>query len=341
VSSRLGAASLASEHDCLLLDLDGTVYRGSTPIVGAVETLEKLGLRTLFLTNNASRMADEVADHLRGLGFGVDPADVVTSGHTAARLLKDELPRGSKVLVIGTAALATEVADAGLLPVRSCDDAPVAVVQGHSPHTNWAALAEGALAIRAGAMWLACNIDLTFPSERGLVPGNGSMVVALCAATGSDPIVAGKPQPRMLRDALTRGDFKAPLVIGDRLDTDIASATAAGLPSMLVLSGVTTATDLIYAKSDWRPTYIAEDLRALTQPSDALRVGPQRGWHADIGRGAVTITSTSDDAEDLGLSVVRATVNATWRTEFDWCPPLILGGDKHARRALEKWCLLD
>jgi glycerol-1-phosphatase len=341
VSSGLGAASLADEHDCLLLDLDGTVFRGAVPIAGAVETLESVGPRTLFLTNNASRRAAEVANHMREMGFAVDPADVVTSAHTAARLMSDELPRGSKVLVIGTDALAAEVADAGLLPVRAWDDAPVAVVQGYSAHTNWAALAEAALAIRGGALWVACNIDPTFPTERGLVPGNGAMVAALRAATGAQPVVVGKPEPHMVRDGLGRGRFGSPLVVGDRLDTDIAGATAAGLPSLLVLSGVATAADVVYAEPDCRPTYIAEDLRALTQPSDALRVGPQRGWHAGAGRGAVTITSAGDGGEELGLSVVRAAAHATWRSESARGSTVLLAGDDRARWALEKWCLLN
>lgn len=339
MSAGLGAASLADEHDCLLLDLDGTVFRGSVPIAGAVETLESVRHRTLFLTNNASRRAAEVAEHMRAMGFAVDPADVVTSAHTAARLLRDELAPGAKVLVVGTDALAAEVAGEGLEPVRANDDQPVAVVQGHSPHTNWAALAEAALAIRAGALWVACNIDPTFPTERGLVPGNGAMVAALRAATGAQPVVVGKPESHMVRDGLGRGHFESPLVVGDRLDTDIAGAVAAGLPSLLVLSGVTTAADAVHAKSDCRPTYLAEDLSGLTEPSAAVRVGPQRGWRADVGRGAVTITS-SGDAQDLGPSVVRAAAHAAWSSEFD-CSPKVLAGDDHARHALAKWCLLD
>ncbi|OBI17450.1 HAD family hydrolase [Mycobacterium sp. E2327] len=340
MSSGLGAATLADEHDCLLLDLDGTVYRGAVPTAGAVETLEGLRVRTLFLTNNASRSAVEVADHMRDMGFAVDPADIVTSAHTAARLMSDKLPQSSKVLVIGTDALATEVADAGLAPVRSWDEAPVAVVQGHSPRTNWAALAEAALAIRTGALWVACNIDPTFPTERGLLPGNGAMVAALRAATGAEPIVVGKPESYMIRDGLGHGRFESPLVVGDRLETDIAGATVAGLPSLLVFSGVATAADVVDAEPDCRPTYIGEDLTALAERSDALRVAPQPGWHAQAGRGAVTITSTGEGGQDCGLSVVRAAAHAVWSSESAWAP-VLLAGDDDARRALEKWGLLN
>lgn len=341
MSSGFDAPTLATDHDCLLLDLDGTVYRGSAPVAGAHETLERIELRTLFLTNNASRMASEVADHMGELGFVVEPDDVITSAQTAALLLADELPCGSRVLVIGTDALATEVANAGLVPVQSLGDAPAAVVQGHSPRTDWHDLAEAALAIREGALWVACNADATFPTERGLVPGNGSMVAALRAATAAEPIVVGKPQPHMVREALGRGHFQAPLIVGDRLDTDIAGATAAGLPSLIVLSGVCTAADVVTAGSHCRPTYIAEDLRGLTEPSDAVRIGPQPGWRAEIGRGAVTITSTEHNPYDSGLSIVRAAAYASWHTNFDGHPPVLLAGDEDTRRALERWCLVD
>ncbi|WP_442931852.1 HAD-IIA family hydrolase [Mycobacterium sp. 050128] len=337
----MDTTTLAAEHDCLLLDLDGTVYCGLAPIAGAVETLQGIVIRKLFLTNNASRSAAEVVNHMGELGFAIDPSDVVTSAHTAARLIADMLPCGSRVLVIGTEALAAEVADVGLTPVRSWEDAPLAVVQGHSPRTDWAALAEGALAIRAGALWVACNIDVTFPTERGLVPGNGAMVDALRAATGAQPLVVGKPQPHMVRDGLGRGRFESPLVVGDRLDTDIAGAAAAGLPSLLVLSGVTTAADVVRAESECRPTYIAEDLCALATTGAALRVGPQPGWHTEIGRDAVTITSATRDSEDPGLSVVRAAAHAAWCAEFACGSPVLRAGDERARRALDAWCLLD
>src|SRR6201998_4116410 len=237
--------SLASQHDCLLCDLDGTLFRGAQPTVGAIETLAGVNARILFITHSASRGAAEVADHLRELGFTAKAEDVVTSAQTAARLLASELPAESAVLVVGTDALAAEVATAGLRPVRQWGDDPVAVVQGHSPHTCWPNLAEAALAIRSGALWVAANVDKTLPSERGLLPGNGSMVAALQTATEQVPQVAGKPQPTLMNDALARGQYETPLVVGDRLDTDISGANAAGLPSLMVLTGVNTAADMV------------------------------------------------------------------------------------------------
>ena len=152
--------------------------------------------RKLFVTNNASRSADEVAAHLRELGFTATADDVVTSAQSAARLLADQLPPESPVLIVGTDALADEIAAVGLRPVRRYDDNPVAVVQGLSMTIGWPDLAEAALAIRAGALWVAANVDPTLPTERGLLPGNGSLVAALRAATGAEPQVAGKPAPR-------------------------------------------------------------------------------------------------------------------------------------------------
>ncbi len=326
------SALLADEHDCLLLDLDGTVFRGSLPTPGAVETLSAIGPRTIFLTNNASRSVSEVADHLHGLGFTVDPDDIVTSAQTVARAVARQLPPGAHVLIVGTDSLAAEITNVGLRPVRSLDEAPVAVVQGHSTHTCWTDLAEAALAIRGGAMWTATNIDLTLPTERGLLPGNGSMVAALRAATGSEPAVVGKPGPTIMREAMTLGDCHVPLVVGDRLDTDIAGANAAGLPSLLVLTGVSTPADLIRAEVGQRPTYLAEDLRSLREPAASLRIGPQPGWHTEIGDGAVSITSTG---QSDGLSAVRALAYAAWAANA----PKLIAGDARARTVLERWAV--
>ena len=338
MTSTFGEQSLAAEHDCVLLDLDGTVYRGGAPTPGAVDVLARNPIRRLFLTNNASRRPRDVAGHLRSMGFDVDSDDVVTSAQVAARLLADDLPVASTVLVIGTDALAAEVADVGLLTMRSQCDGPAAVVQGHSPHTDWGHLAEGALAIRDGALWVACNADATFPTERGLVPGNGAMIAALRAATGAAPVVAGKPAPHMMRAGLARREAESPLVVGDRLDTDIAGAVAAGLPSLLVLSGVSTPSDLVCAGAECRPTYVAEDLRGLARPAEALRIRPQPGWHVDITADVVTVTAHDARSRD-DLSVVRAVAQAMWDADLTIPPVRIAPGDASARRALARWGL--
>jgi HAD superfamily hydrolase (TIGR01450 family) len=321
----------------LLLDLDGTVFRGHEPTPGAVETLAVVRSRALFVTNNASRGPAEVAQHLSAMGFTAKPEDIVTSAQSAARLLQEQLPPGAVVLVVGTDSLAAEVRNVGLKPVRQWSDGPLAVVQGHSPQTGWPDLAEAALAIRSGALWVAANVDLTLPSERGLLPGNGSMVAALRAATDRAPQVAGKPEPALMTDALARGDFHNPLVVGDRLDTDIAGANAAGLPSLLVLCGVNTAADAVRAAVGQRPNYIAADLRSLHVGADSLRVGPHPAWHVDVGPSAVR--STGRDPDDP-LSVVRATASAVWNAERDARALALLAGDDTARQAMERWSML-
>jgi HAD superfamily hydrolase (TIGR01450 family) len=332
-------STLAQDHDCLLLDLDGTVFRGHEPTPGAVETLAAVRSRILFVTNNASRGPAEVAKHLCAMGFTAKPDDIVTSAQSAARLLAEQLQPAAAVLIVGTDSLAAEIRKVGLTPVRRWSDGPVAVVQGHSPQTSWPDLAEAALAIRGGALWVAANVDKTLPSERGLLPGNGAMVAALCAATDSAPQVAGKPEPTLLTDALARGKFRTPLVIGDRLDTDIAGANAAGLPSLLVLCGVSTAADTVRAAVGQRTNYIAEDLRSLYARADGLRIGPHPAWYVDVGPSAVTVQSTGRDPGDP-LSVVRATASAVWNAHLDGRPVTLMAGDDTARRAMDRWSLL-
>ncbi|MCF6388857.1 HAD-IIA family hydrolase [Mycobacterium sp. MBM] len=328
--------TLAREHDCLLLDLDGTVFRGHEPTAGAVQSLATLNARALYVTNNASRSAAEVAGHLRELGFDATPDDVVTSAQSAARLLAGQLPPGAAVLVVGTDSLAAEVAARGLEPVRTADDNPVAVVQGHSPETGWAILSEAALAIRAGAVWVAANVDRTLPSERGLLPGNGSMVAALQAATDSEPQVAGKPAPTLMNDALARGTFARPLVVGDRLDTDIEGANAAGLPSLMVLTGVNNAADMVFAAPGSRPDFVAEDLRALHTDAGALRITAQPGWQTEIVGSTLVVRTAGADAGDP-LSIVRATAHALWAATDRLT---VAAGDDTAGAALQRWSLL-
>lgn len=329
-------ASLAQEHDCLLLDLDGTVFRGHEPTQGAVESLAAVQSRALFVTNNASRSAAQVAEHLGELGFTARDEDVVTSAQSAARLVADQVPVGSAVLIVGTDALAAEITAVGLEPVRTFAADPVAVVQGHNPDTGWSILAEAALAIRAGALWVAANVDRTLPSERGLLPGNGSMVAALRTATDTEPQVAGKPAPSLMQDALARGDFGTPLVVGDRLDTDIEGANAAGLPSLMVLTGVNDAADMVRAAAGSRPDFLAEDLRSLHSAADDLRIAAHPAWQIDIDGSTATVRSTGIEPAD-DLSIVRATAHAVWSVAAGL---MIEAGDDTARSALHRWSLL-
>jgi len=336
--------SLAQQHDCLLLDLDGTLFRGHAPTPAAVATLKEVDSSTIFVTNNASRSAGEVAEHLQDLGFTACADDVVTSAQSAARLLQQRLPAGSKVLVLGTEALSAEISAVGLQPVGTFADEPVAVVQGLSMTLGWPDFAEAALAIGAGALWVTSNLDPTLPTERGLVPGNGSLVAVLRTATGIEPLVAGKPAPGLMKDALARGRYHTPLVVGDRLDTDIAGANAAALPSLLVLTGVSTARDAVNAEAPERPDYIGTDLRALFHDAADLQVAAHPAWKTEFGADGVIVTATGHDPGADGLSIVRATARAVW--DRTWTGPAgpagpVRAGDDTARVALQRWSLLD
>jgi glycerol-1-phosphatase len=332
--------TLAQQYDCLLLDLDGTVFRGHALTEGVAESLDNAPGRKLFVTNNASRSADEVADHLRDIGLKTTADDVVTSAQSAAHLLAAQLAPESRVLVVGTDSLADEIAAVGLRPVRLFQEKPHAVVQGHSTETGWFNLAEAALAIRAGALWVAANVDATLPTERGLLPGNGSMVAALKAATDAEPQVAGKPSPTLMTDALARGNFRAPLVVGDRLNTDIVGANAAGLPSLMVLSGVNSARDAVHAVREQRATYIGYDLRSLHQDAEVLAVAPQPAWHVETGDMSVTVSTRRDGSASDDLSIVRAVANAVWASNYDPQSVTIEAGDDTAHDALQRWSLV-
>lgn len=301
--------TLADSYDALLLDLDGTVFAGHRALPHAVDSLARTSTARFFVTNNASRRPAEVAAHLTDLGFDATPDLVVTSAQSAARLLSEHLEPGSRALVIGTDGLAQEVREAGIGVTRSADDRPAAVIQGHSPETGWAQLSEAALAIRAGALWIATNVDATLPSEQGLLVGNGSMVAAVRNATGAEPIVAGKPAAPLMADAIARSRARKPLVVGDRLDTDIEGAHAVGIDSALVLTGVSTVPDLLIAPPEQRPTYVIDDLAGLFDDPESVRVGPQPGWNVEVFDSRVVVTPDDDAA---AVSMVPAVVHAIW-----------------------------
>ena len=257
---------LQSTYDALLLDLDGTLHRGPDPVPGAAEAItgaRAAGRRLSFVTNNASRTPNQVVLHLLGVGVAAEEREVLTSAQAGARALARLVPAGSPVLVVGGDGLSAAVVAEGLRPVGSATDQPVGVVQGWFPGLSWPVLAEGAYALATGIPWVATNVDLTLPTARGVAPGNGSFVGLLAAVSGRSPdVVAGKPGPLMLLEA-AGADGRRALVVGDRLDTDIAGAVAAGLDSLLVLTGVTDVTALLRAAPDQRPTYVSRDLTGL------------------------------------------------------------------------------
>jgi HAD superfamily hydrolase (TIGR01450 family) len=260
---------LSSRYDVALLDLDGVVYLGGAAIPGAAEALRKAaaaGMRLAFVTNNAYRTPATIAAQLTRLGVTASPQDIVTSAQAAARLLAERLPPGSAVLVIGGTGLRAALRERGLRPVSVAAAKPAAVVQGYSPDISYAQLAEGALAVEAGALFVASNADVTLPTPRGRQPGNGALVAVIATATGVQPVVAGKPEPPLHAESVQRTGARRPLVVGDRLDTDIEGACRVGADSLLVLTGVTRPADLLLAPPGQRPAYVAADLTGLLEP---------------------------------------------------------------------------
>jgi HAD superfamily hydrolase (TIGR01450 family) len=268
---------LVSRYDAVVCDLDGVVYRGPSAVEHAVEVIGSLAVPVLYATNNASRSPADVATHLRELGLDCTPEAVATSSQAGAWLLTDRHQPGSPVLAVGGAGVATALEEAGLtavLPAEAAAGAEVrAVLQGYGPAVTATDLAEAAYAVEAGATWAATNTDGTLPTDRGVAPGNGSLVAAVERAVGHPPdLVAGKPAPPLYLMCAQRLALPPTrvLAVGDRLDTDIEGAVAAGMDSLLVLTGVDDLAAPLEAPARRRPTWVAPDLRSLlADPAEA------------------------------------------------------------------------
>ena len=308
--------ALCDVYDVAMLDLDGVVYRGREPIPGAGRHLAEAaarGMTLAYVTNNASRTPSDVAEQLRGMGVDVEASSVVTSAQAVARLIAERLPNGGAVLTVGGDGLAVALRERGLTPVWSAEDHPDVVVQGFSPDVGWRALLEVCVAVRSGVPWFAANTDLTIPTARGVAPGNGTFVDAVRAVVGGDPVVAGKPEPALFEETTARVGATHPLVVGDRLDTDIAGARAFGADSLLVLTGVTDVEQLANASADLRPSYVGRDLGSLNAPAalPSLYDGQARlgEWTASVdAEGRVELDG--DGNPDDGL---RTVVALAWR----------------------------
>lgn len=267
--------SLISAFDAILSDLDGVVYAGPHPIDGAVDSLNtasEQGLEVAYVTNNASRSVETVAEHLRSLGLSVDADHVISAAQSAASLAVGELGEGTPVAICGSSALADCAREVGL-EVVGFGDQPRAVLQGIEPTLGWQDLAEASyLLANRDVLWIVSNTDMTIPKERGIAPGNGTLVHAVAAATGRTPRVAGKPGSTIFSTITDRLGVSSPVVIGDRLDTDILGAQQAGLPSIAVMTGVQTGDDIVNARVAERPTYVVGTLRELFDEYDEPHV---------------------------------------------------------------------
>jgi glycerol 3-phosphatase-2 len=308
--------SLSALYDLAMLDLDGVVYVGPDAVPGAAKALEIAranGMRLAYVTNNASRTPHEVAEHLRELAMPeVSDGDVVTSAQAVAHLVADAVPAGSPVLLVGGEGLRSPLEERGLRCVASLDDGPVAVVQGFHPDVGWRQLSEASFAIQAGLPWFASNTDMTIPTSRGIAPGNGSLVQAIRNATGVSPIVAGKPEKALFDETIERVGGQDPLVVGDRLDTDIDGAINAGTDSLAVLTGVSTLQEIVDAAPKHRPTYISADLAGLNETHSEIE------YDADRARCGSATALVRDDVvsveagDPTSVDALRAVVGLAW-----------------------------
>lgn len=305
---------LIDKYDSLLLDLDGVVYRGKQPIAWAVESIRNakdLGKKVGYITNNASRTPEQIAGQLSDFGIQVKPGEIIGSAAAAAKLLASKLT-GGRVLVVGGDGLRVEVAKLGFEVVDTASERPDAVLQGFSPEVGWPQLAEASFAIQAGAIWIATNQDWTLPLEQGIAPGNGTLVGAVHTAVGILPEFAGKPFRPIFDAALEQLQISKPLVVGDRLDTDIKGARAAGLESACVLTGIAGNRELLAARSDERPNYIIQDLRDLFEEYPQLQVGKDScragGSEAVLVGDKLLLAS----GHPSSIDTIRAAANLVW-----------------------------
>jgi glycerol-1-phosphatase len=291
---------LAQHYDLAMLDLDGVVYIGPDAVPGApahIAAARQAGMRVAFITNNAARTPQTVAEQLRELGVEADDGDVVTSAQAAARLLADRLGAGGRVVVLGAEGLEQAVVEAGLVPVHVEDDAD-ALVTGYGPDVRWRHIMRAAVRIRDGLWWVASNTDMTIPTAFGVAPGHGVLVETVRRFSGVEPVVAGKPARPLLDETVRRCGGERPLMVGDRLDTDIAGARVAGVDSLLVMTGVTGLAELVAARPDERPTYISSDLGGLVgahpEPEvldEAVTLG---GWTARVADGGLQLEGAGE-----------------------------------------------
>jgi glycerol 3-phosphatase-2 len=254
---------LAERYDVFLFDLDGVLYRGASPIPHAAEALVRLraaGRGIAFVTNNSSATPESVAERLGAVGIPADPAEIETSALTTAGLLAD---RGvGTAFVVGEAGIRRALGDAGIRLVEDDDGGAEAVIVGLDRDVSYGTLRTASVLVQRGAALIATNADASFPAADGQDwPGAGALLAAIETTTGTRAEVVGKPNAPILRAALARAGGGTPLVVGDRLDTDVAGAQRLGWDSLLVLTGVTGRSDL--SASGFTPTFVGEDLREL------------------------------------------------------------------------------
>ncbi len=251
----------------VVMDMDGVLYRGKQPIPGAIETMQALqqhGVQVAFLTNNASMHRHELVQKVVDLGLPCTLEQMWGSAYTTARYLAQEAPE-ARVLLVGTAGMAREMEEAGLTVVTTHHEA-THVVAGLDRELTYAKLVQAHYAICNGAAFIATNLDATYPdSSTTTAPGGGAIVSVLRTSTTVEPFVIGKPQVAGITLIAESWGVspEAIVAVGDRLDTDIASANAFGCLAVLVLTGVTTRAEAYQATGVHKPDAILDDLTEL------------------------------------------------------------------------------
>lgn len=258
---------LPSHIKSLIIDMDGVVWRSDAPIGDLSTIFDRIrsrGLKFVFATNNSTKTSEQYVEKLKEFGVDVEPWQVVTSSHAAAHAMAQKFPPGTKVFVIGEDGLRLPLEERGF-EILSTEDAPQAkaVVMGMDRGVNFQKLTEATLLVRKGIPFYATNTDKTFPTPRGEIPGAGAWISVITTATNVEPLIAGKPFPFLMDLSMEKLGTQPheSLVIGDRLETDIAAGQGVGCPTALVLSGVSTRAQ----GEGWKPKIdlVVEDLEAL------------------------------------------------------------------------------
>jgi 4-nitrophenyl phosphatase len=254
----------------MIVDLDGVLWRGQTALPGVPEFFELLRQRStplILATNNSTISPQAIQDKLRGMGAKVRLEEVITSAEASALWLAERMEQGSAVYAIGEAGLHAALGEAGFTLAKTADGVG-AVVVGMNRQATWTDVSEAVFAIHAGALFVGTNPDATFPSERGLAPGAGTLLAAIQTATGVEPTIIGKPEPHLFQQALARlgSSPENTLALGDRLETDILGAQRAGIRTVLVLTGVTQRKDLKGSpiQPDWVFDGLPQIVRSLS-----------------------------------------------------------------------------
>jgi glycerol 3-phosphatase-2 len=304
---------LVDSHDLVMFDLDGVVYVGDQAVPGVAGTVDRLrrdNVAVAFVTNNASRTPDAVAAKLSALGVAASAEDVVTSAQAAASLIRKRFGGGVRAYALGGQSLSQALEGAGVTPVSRARDADV-VVSGYGPEVLWRDIMEAARVVASGVPYVASNADLTIPTAEGLAPGHGVLVRTICEFAGVDALVAGKPEPPLMEETISRVGGLRPLMVGDRLDTDIEGANRLGIDSLLVLTGVAGLADLVSAPPPLRPTHLAPDTAGLFEvhgvplaEGDDWSLG---GWRGSAASGELEMSGAGEVADWW-----RVAVRASW-----------------------------